>query len=80
VWVSDLDGHSEVAELKGQVLSGYLGRIRYVCDGPDTEAALFDSVIALALYAGIGSHTTFGFGAVRAEPTWQPPSTRSPHP
>jgi CRISPR-associated endoribonuclease Cas6 len=80
VWVSDLDGHSEVADLKGQVLSGFLGRVRYSCDGPAEEACLFDAVISLAAYAGIGSHTTFGFGTVIAEPTWQPPSIRPRRP
>jgi hypothetical protein len=76
VWVSDLDGHSEVTELRGQVVSGYLGRLRYVADGPREEAEAFSALMGLAVFAGIGSHTTYGFGTVVPEETWQPPGTR----
>jgi hypothetical protein len=83
VWVSDLDGHSEVVHLRGRVVSGYVGRLRYVADGravghdygADGDARAFDALMAFAAFAGIGSHTTYGFGAVVPEPTWQPPTT-----
>jgi CRISPR/Cas system endoribonuclease Cas6 (RAMP superfamily) len=89
VWVSDIDGHSEVRILarrgnrdgdrtpRDEVISGFLGRIRYVCDrGTDTDAADFGALMAFALFAGAGSHTTYGFGVVQPEPTWQPPTRR----
>lgn len=87
VWVSDLEGRSEAHILTrrdkrgGQwmfteeVISGFTGRIRYVCDhGTEAEAADFGALLALAAYAGAGSHTTYGFGVLRPEPTWQPPT------
>ena len=93
VWVSDIDGHSEVVNLTRRVrrdgrrlldeeiVSGFTGRIRYVCDqGTDTEAADFDALMAFAVFAGAGSHTTHGFGVVVPEPTWQPPTVRAGRP
>jgi hypothetical protein len=87
VWVSDIEGHSEVQilarrarrdgqpKMEEEVVSGFVGRMRYVCDrGTDAEAADFDALVAFALFAGIGSHTTYGFGVVAPEPTWQPPT------
>lgn len=88
VWVSDIDGHSQVQLLArhgrrpGQkavpeVVSGFTGRIRYVCDrGSDAEASTFGALLAFAAYAGVGSHTTYGFGIVSPETTWQPPSVK----
>lgn len=92
VWVSDLDGRSQVQILArhGQrpgrraaqeIVSGFTGRIRYVCDrGSDEEAGAFSALLAFAAYAGAGSHTTYGFGVVCPEPTWQPPSVRGAPP
>lgn len=87
VWVSDIEGNNEVQllmrwtyrggqwKIEEEVVSGFVGRMRYVCDrGTDAEAADFGALIAFALYAGIGSHTTYGFGVVAPEPTWQPPT------
>lgn len=93
VWVSDIDGHSEACaltrktrrngtwRLDDEVISGFTGRIRYVCDqGSDDEAAAFDALLGFAAFAGVGSHTTYGFGVISPEPTWQPPTTRSGSP
>jgi CRISPR-associated endoribonuclease Cas6 len=90
VWVSDIDGHSETQiltrrarsdgrrEVSSEVISGFTGRIRYVCDGgTDAEAAGFGALLAFAAFAGAGSHTTYGFGVVCAEPTWQPPTVQA---
>lgn len=90
VWVSDLDGHSEAQILarnirregasvrREEVISGFTGRVRYVCDhGTDAEAACFAALLAFAAFAGAGSHTAYGFGAITAEPTWQPPTVRA---
>ena len=92
VWVSDIEGHSEAHilprrarhggqwRLTEEVISGFTGRIRYVCDhGTDTEAADFGALLAFAAYAGAGSHTTYGFGVTCPEPTWQPPTLRPGH-
>jgi len=89
VWVSDLDGHSEVQILsrrlgragrpvmQEEIISGFTGRVRYVCDhGSDADAACFDALLAFAAFAGAGSHTAYGFGVVVPEPTWQPPTVQ----
>jgi CRISPR-associated endoribonuclease Cas6 len=89
VWVSDIDGRSEVHMLtrnvrrndrfqqEDEVISGFVGRVRYVCDrGSAADAADFDALMAFAAFAGVGSHTTCGFGVVIPEPTWQPPTTQ----
>ena len=90
VWVSDLDGHSEVqilsrrARREGQpprseeIISGFTGRVRYVCDhGADAEAACFSALLAFAIFAGAGSHTAYGFGTITPEPTWQSPTVQA---
>jgi hypothetical protein len=90
VWVSDLDGHTEVQILsrtarqnggpvrREEVISGFVGRVRYVCDhGTDAEAAAFGALLAFASFAGAGSHTAYGFGVMTPEPTWQPPTLRA---
>lgn len=75
VWVSDLDGASEVVPIgRGERrvhFSGFVGRIRYECDDDDA-AALVGPLLALAPYAGTGSATSKGLGVTRLEPTWQP--------
>jgi CRISPR-associated endoribonuclease Cas6 len=89
VWVSDIEGRSEAhilsrrvrsggrPRLVEEVISGFAGRIRYVCDhGTEAEAANFGALLAFAAYAGTGSHTTYGFGVTCPEPTWQPPTVR----
>jgi CRISPR-associated endoribonuclease Cas6 len=89
IWVSDVDGKNEVRvltrrikhgarwRLTEEVISGFTGRIRYVCDhGTEAEAADFGALLAFAAYGGAGSHTTYGFGVLRPEPTWQPPTVR----
>ncbi len=90
VWVSDLDGHSEVQILsrrlnrpgqqsrEEEIISGFTGRVRYVCDqGSDAEAACFGALLAFAAFAGAGSHTAYGFGVVAPELTWQPPTVQA---
>lgn len=83
VWVSDVEGRSEtqILDRRGrgrEVISGFTGRIRYVCDrGTEAEAARFGSLLAFAALAGAGSHTTYGFGVVCPEPTWQPPTVQA---
>lgn len=89
VWVSDLEGRSEVQLLprtirgtdgpgrREEVISGFAGRMRFVCDsGSDADAAAFGALLAFASFAGVGSHTAYGFGVIVAEPTWQPPTLR----
>jgi CRISPR-associated endoribonuclease Cas6 len=93
VWVSDIEGRSEAhiltrrtkrggqRQLTDEVISGFTGRIRYVCDGgTENDAANFAALMAFAAYAGAGSHTTYGFGVLCPEPTWQPPTLRGGQP
>jgi len=90
VWVSDLEGHSQVQILsrrarrgsgpphQEEIISGFTGRVRYVCDdGTAAEAACFDALVAFAAFAGAGSHTAYGFGTIAPETTWQPPSVQA---
>lgn len=90
VWVSDLEGRTEVQllprtvrsngsrERREEVVSGFVGRMRFACDhGSDAEAAAFGALLAFASFAGAGSHTAYGFGVTVPEPTWQPPTTRA---
>ena len=72
LWVSDLDGRSETLQLRETIVSGFVGRVRYVCDGSRVEAAAVDALFAFAEYAGVGSHTAFGLGTATVTPTWQP--------
>lgn len=93
VWISDLDGRTQVQILsrtarpdsgparREEVISGFTGRVRYVCDhGTDAEAAAFGALLAFAGYGGAGSHTAYGFGVMEPEPTWQPPTARADNP
>lgn len=90
VWVSDLDGRTEVQllprtvrgpggrERREEVVSGFTGRVRYVCDdGPVAGAGAFGALLAFATFAGAGSHTAYGFGVTALDPTWQPPTRHS---
>lgn len=72
LWVSDIDGRSEAIRLRGTVVSGFVGRVRYVCDGSEADAGTVDALLAFARFAGIGSHTAFALGTVDVESTWQP--------
>jgi hypothetical protein len=93
VWISDFDGHSQVQMLsrrvsrdsgtpprRDEIISGFTGRVRYVCDGTGIEAARFAALLAFARFAGVGSHTAYGFGTIVPEPTWQPPTVAAAEP
>jgi CRISPR-associated endoribonuclease Cas6 len=71
VWVTDIDGANEVLRINNLTVSGFVGRIRYACDGPPDTRAAVDRLMRLAPYAGIGAYTTRGLGQVRLEPTWR---------
>lgn len=62
VWVSDVEGHSQPFTLKDTIVSGFVGQLRYVCDGSEQETAAVSALFAFARYAGIGSHTAYGLG------------------
>jgi CRISPR-associated endoribonuclease Cas6 len=70
VWVTDIDLRSQVTRVDQRTISGFTGRIRFTCDADDQVAALVDSLVRLAPYAGVGAYTTRGFGVVRPEATW----------
>lgn len=71
VWVSDIDGESEVLKIAGVTFSGFVGRVRYQCDDSDAVRTV-GPLFALAPLAGVGAATTKGLGTVRLEATWQP--------
>ncbi len=64
--------------MEEEIISGFTGRVRYVCDqGSDAEAACFGALLAFAAFAGAGSHTAYGFGVVTPELTWQPATVQA---
>lgn len=73
VWVSDIDGSSDVLEVSGVTFSGFVGRVRYQCDDEQAASAV-TPLFELAPFAGVGAATTKGLGCVRMERTWQPGS------
>lgn len=77
IWVSDIDGHSEVLHQTNLTISGFLGRIRYVCEHPAT-AQIFGQLLHFAEYAGLGRYSTRGLGAIQLEPTWEPNTAKRP--
>ncbi|MFI8774868.1 CRISPR system precrRNA processing endoribonuclease RAMP protein Cas6 [Gordonia sp. NPDC062954] len=75
VWVSDLDGRNEVVKLHSTTVSGFVGRMRFVCT-TEESARLFSRLWAFAEHAGVGAYTAAGMGCVLREPTWQPRRSR----
>ena len=51
---------------------GFVGRVRYVCAGTDEQGRTIQVLLRFAEYAGVGCHTSCGFGVVRLERIWQP--------
>jgi len=45
-------------------IGGFLGFLRYAVEGP-TDRRAIDSLFRLAPFAGVGAHTTHGFGGTR---------------
>jgi CRISPR-associated endoribonuclease Cas6 len=80
LWVSDIDGHSVPFMLRGTLVSGFVGRIRYVLDqaAPESDASQVSAMMRFAEYAGVGSHTAFGLGVVTVVPHSSP--TPGPEP
>jgi CRISPR/Cas system endoribonuclease Cas6 (RAMP superfamily) len=76
-WVSDLDGRNGIVTRHRITISGFVGRMRFVCPTKDS-ARLFSTVWAFAEHAGIGSYTTSGLGRILREPTWQPTNATTP--
>ncbi len=80
LWVSDVEGRSQPLVLRDTVVSGFVGQVRYVCDGTPDHADAVGALMRFAGYAGIGSHTAFGFGTVGVTSTWQPPANTGRRP
>jgi CRISPR-associated endoribonuclease Cas6 len=72
LWVSDIEGRSHTLPLRDTIVSGFVGRVRYVSDGTPDQAQAVDALLRFASFAGIGSHTAFGLGTIAVRPTWQP--------
>jgi hypothetical protein len=78
IWVSDIDGANQVFPLVDMTVSGFVGRIRYVCEDP-TVADTIDTLLRFAEFTGIGSYAPRGLGMVRLEPTWAPSQGKQQH-
>lgn len=74
VWVSDVEGRSQLLAIKGVTVSGFVGRLRYVCDGCEEDAGAVAALFRFAAFSGVGSHTAFGLGTVSVTDSWQPAS------
>jgi CRISPR-associated endoribonuclease Cas6 len=72
VWITDVEGHSEALKLGTLTVSGFLGRVRYECDGDAETATWVSRLMRLAPFAGVGTYTVRGLGVTRHESTWQP--------
>lgn len=70
LWVTDVEVVSRVVKVNDLIVSGFVGRLRFACDGGEEVATTVDRLIRLAPFAGVGAHTTRGFGVTRPEPTW----------
>lgn len=78
VWLTDIDVASQVVHVNQRVVSGFTGRLRFVCDGGDDVCDAVDRLVQLAEFAGVGAYTTRGFGMTRQEPTWATVQPRRP--
>ncbi|MFT3861384.1 CRISPR system precrRNA processing endoribonuclease RAMP protein Cas6 [Micropruina sp.] len=67
VWVSDIEGRSELMMVSGIRLSAFSGRVCYRCDD-QWVAGLVDALFRLAPYAGVGSAKAKGLGVTRLRP------------
>lgn len=76
VWLTDIDVTSQTVTINKLVVSGFTGRLRFICDADDHTAAAIDTLVNLAEYAGVGAYTTRGFGYTRRETTWTPKTPR----
>ena len=63
IWVSDVEGHTELLPLPGLTVPGFLGRIRYHCDDPGVATTLH-RLLLFAELAGLGRYTTRGLGII----------------
>ncbi|MGV9678751.1 CRISPR system precrRNA processing endoribonuclease RAMP protein Cas6 [Nocardia sp. NPDC003482] len=66
IWVSDVEGHTELLDLPGLTVPGFLGRIRYRCDDPSISHTLH-RLLGFAALAGLGRYTTRGLGVTTLE-------------
>jgi len=62
-YVRDVEGRSDVIDLKGTVVSAFTGRVVLAAEEPSAAAGL-DRLLGFASYAGVGSHTARGLGGV----------------
>lgn len=76
LWVSDIDGRNVVLPVAKLTASGFVGRMRFVCE--DAMAARkFGVLLRFAEIAGLGSYTTQGLGVMGLESTWPGRAFRS---
>lgn len=80
VWLTYIDVTSHVVRINERVVSGFIGRLRFVCDASDETATAVDALVRLAEYSGVGAYTTRGFGLAHREPTWAAAPPRQPSP
>jgi CRISPR-associated endoribonuclease Cas6 len=76
LWVSDIEGFSRAFPVGGLTVSGFVGRIRMVCETVGAGAAAVDRLLRLSPYSGVGSFTARGLGTVSLSTTWQPSPAR----
>jgi CRISPR-associated endoribonuclease Cas6 len=57
--------HSAVYYLESTKITGYMGKITLVVNGPDQLARLAGAMLSFAEYSGVGIKTALGMGGVR---------------
>lgn len=68
MWVMDVDGGGRRVEVPAGIAVGFVGRVRYGCDGDAGQAAQCHALLAFGEMAGVGSHSAHGLGRVRVNP------------
>jgi hypothetical protein len=79
VWMTDIEVTSQVVRIDNRVVSGFTGRLRFVCDADTEIANAVDRLVTLAPFAGVAAYTTRGFGVTRPEATRPPAAAHTPH-
>ncbi|MGF1664376.1 MAG: CRISPR system precrRNA processing endoribonuclease RAMP protein Cas6 [Kineosporiaceae bacterium] len=67
VFVRDISGRSEAIEIKGTVVSAFSGWVVLGAERADVAERMC-RLLAFATYAGVGSYTARGLGAVHVRP------------
>ncbi|MFT3662698.1 MAG: CRISPR system precrRNA processing endoribonuclease RAMP protein Cas6 [Gordonia sp. (in: high G+C Gram-positive bacteria)] len=69
VWVSHITGKTRTFKHAQIHISGFTGRMRFVCDTPEA-AATWTPLLEFARLVGIGAYTARGLGSIELHRSW----------